>query len=311
MTDNSRHASKAWSGYSALASAMDVDSGPYSPPYQASFLLPNSPPIRPYTPSGSSWAMMDTSRSSTPQSLSPKTPTSPYTSHHHSPRIVSSGNSPFSSPLSQHCSPPAQYPSPFYSSLPSSSPSPESFRSPSPCYPSPRPSPLDLQLQRYLGRGVGQLIPQRAYQTHFKAGGDEPFHIDFRFTNARDLGIPLRLLLDVSAMDLPIQGADEVPFMPNISTTITLRIWWPGYVQYPRRLTMRKATGVLTRIELAMAIAECYKNFIDEARVEPKDVGTDQWRVGRGHITLKHLFLLRLTQVSQGSWQADIALERP
>jgi hypothetical protein len=303
MTDSS-HAAKAWTGYSSLSSAMDVDADPYlSPPYEASFYL-GSPPSRPQTPSASSWASY--SRSSSPQSPPPKTPTSPFAARH-SVRIAhgSQSGSPFSSPLSNCASPPAQYPSPFSSSAWS----PQSLRSPSPSSPPALPH-LDLELQRYIGRGPGAVVPQRAYQTHFKAG-DEPFHIDFRFSNARELGIPCRLLLDVSAMDLPIEGADEVPFMQNVSTTITLRIWWPGYVQYPRRLTMRKATGVLTKVELAMAIAECYKNFIDEARVEPKDVGTEQWRVGRGHITLRNLFLLRLSQVSQGSWQADIALERP
>ncbi|KAG8816105.1 hypothetical protein FRC18_001170 [Serendipita sp. 400] len=132
--------------------------------------------------------------------------------------------------------------------------------------------------------------------------------IDFNFAGGIP-GIPMRLLRDARAIDLPIIGGNSVPFPESVASTITLRIWWPGYLQYSRRMTMRKASGLLMRSELAMAISEVYKDFIEEAREDPKDPGQAKWRVGRGHITVNDLILLRMFKVSQGSWQADVQLE--
>jgi len=123
------------------------------------------------------------------------------------------------------------------------------------------------------------------------------------------LGVPMRLLGDAGGLNLPIEGANTSPFSNSVASTITLRIWWPGYVQWSRRCTLRKATGLLTRSELAMTITEVYKEFIEEAREDPKDRGQSKWRVGRGHISVNDLVLLGVYQVSQGSWQADVRLE--
>jgi len=131
--------------------------------------------------------------------------------------------------------------------------------------------------------------------------------VEFQSTGGAP-GVPMRLLQDASATDLPIEGADNIPFSESVASTITLRIWWPGYVQYSRRMTMRKATGLLMRCELAMAVTEVFKQFIEEARVDPNDSSHSQWRVGKGGITINDLVLLRLYQVSQGSWQADVRL---
>jgi len=132
--------------------------------------------------------------------------------------------------------------------------------------------------------------------------------IGFRFVGGAP-GVPMRLLQDASALDLPIEDANSIPFPESVASTITLRIWWPGYVQYSRRMTMRKATGLLMRSELAMAVTEMYKEFIEEGREDPKERGQTKWRVGRSRITINDLVLLRMFQVSQGSWQADVRLE--
>jgi hypothetical protein len=99
-------------------------------------------------------------------------------------------------------------------------------------------------------------------------------------------GVPMRLLQDAGSVDLPIEGADNIPFSESVASTITLRIWvrlhsfchprfsrfsaiqWPGYVQYSRRMTMRKATGLLMRRELAMAVAEVFKQFIEVSSID-------------------------------------------
>jgi len=132
--------------------------------------------------------------------------------------------------------------------------------------------------------------------------------VEFQFAGGAP-GVPMRLLQDAGGVDLQIEGADNIPFSESVASTITLRIWWPGYVQYSRRMTMRKATGLLMRCELAMAVAEVFKQFIEEARADPSDPGQSKWRVGKGCITINDLVLLRLYQVSQGSWQADVHLE--
>lgn len=76
------------------------------------------------------------------------------------------------------------------------------------------------------------------------------------------------------------------------------------------RMTMRKATGLLTTCELAMAVTEVYNDFLQSACPDPtSDPSMAQWAIGGvGGIQLEHLTLLRVEQVSQGSWQADVRL---
>jgi hypothetical protein len=70
---------------------------------------------------------------------------------------------------------------------------------------------------------LGPLVPQKAYSAPFSAG-NKPMQIEFRYAGG-SLGIPMRLLQDVGAMDLPIEGAETTPFTESVATTITLRIW--------------------------------------------------------------------------------------
>jgi hypothetical protein len=58
-----------------------------------------------------------------------------------------------------------------------------------------------------------------------------------------------------------------------------------------------------------MAVTDVYKEFIEEAQEDPTDHGQSKWRVGRSRITVNDLVLMRVYQVSQGSWQADVRLE--
>lgn len=124
----------------------------------------------------------------------------------------------------------------------------------------------------------------------------------------------MRLLLGEFAPDLPIEDAQGHIFDEDVASTITLRIWWPGYDQYPRRVTMRKSSGLLNRIELAMAIAEGFRTFMDEAQplnASARQSGNPEavWRVGHGGIGVRDLVLLSVYQVSKGSFQADVRLE--
>lgn len=65
--------------------------------------------------------------------------------------------------------------------------------------------------------------------------------IGFQFVGG-GLGIPMRLLQNARALDLPIEGGDSTPFSETVASTITLRIWVrnhpfgldPGVCTYPR-----------------------------------------------------------------------------
>ncbi|PVF99393.1 hypothetical protein CPB86DRAFT_294224 [Serendipita vermifera] len=276
-----------WSGYGSLASVLEYQ----GPTYVQS--VPRTPPSwgSPYSPASPS------------ETASPVTPTASFVLYSPTAFHSTQLNSPKPSPYTDYChSGPA---SPSLCSVTSSMPYGSPYASPH----SPRTpvrSPSDLRKER--NSRPGPLVPQKAYSAPFSAG-NKPMQIDFRFAGG-SLGVPMRLLQDVGAMDLPIEDAGATPFTESVATTITLRIWWPGYIQYSRRMTMRKATGLLMRYELAMAVSEVYKEFVEEAREDPKDRGQSKWRVGKGHITVNDLVLLRMFQVSQGSWQADVRLER-
>jgi len=167
--------------------------------------------------------------------------------------------------------------------------------------------PMDLSFQQK--RRPGPVVPQKKYSAPFTAGC-APIVIPFKFMNESHEGVPMSLLRDVSAMDLAIEGGDHTPFDESIATTITLRIWWPGYKQWSRRMTMRKATGLITKCELAMAIAEVYNDWFQSAVLDSDnpEPGLSQWTIGRPGILPNDLLLLRVEQVSQGSWQADVRL---
>ena len=48
--------------------------------------------------------------------------------------------------------------------------------------------------------------------------------IGFQFIGGAP-GVPMRLLQDASALDLPIEDANSIPFPESVASTITLRIW--------------------------------------------------------------------------------------
>lgn len=248
--------------------------------------IPQTPPL---------WSSPSYSAPSPPDTASPVTPSASFASF---------------SPTAFHSSPLNSSKPSLYSTHPFPTASPvNSLRSRAPFSSSGSPYALRTpeRLPIELTSRPGPLVPQKAYNAPF-LGGKRPMQIGFQFVGGVP-GVPMRLLQDTGAMDLPIEGASSIPFPESVASTITLRIWWPGYVQYARRMTMRKATGLLMRSELAMAVTEVYKEFIEEGREDPKECGQAKWRVGRSRITINDLVLLRMFQVSQGSWQADVRLE--
>lgn len=104
-----------------------------------------------------------------------------------------------------------------------------SFGSERPLSPSASPyasrNPTRLPSEQTIGRQVrpGPLVPQRAYSAPFSAG-NRPMQVEFRLASG-GTGVPMRLLQDAGATDLPIESADTSPFSESVPSTITLRIW--------------------------------------------------------------------------------------
>ena len=72
-------------------------------------------------------------------------------------------------------------------------------------------------------RGSYQLVPQRAYSTHFGVSNGKI--IPFQLVGAKEPGVPMRMLINEDAVDAPIVGPHDFPFDETVPSTITLRIW--------------------------------------------------------------------------------------
>lgn len=127
------------------------------------------------------------------------------------------------SPTAFHSSPLNSSKPSLYSNHPFPTPSPvNSFRS-TPSSGSPYELRTPERLPIELTNRPGPLVPQKAYNAPF-LGGKRPMQIGFQFVGGAP-GIPMRLLQDASALDLPIEDANSIPFPQSVASTITLRIW--------------------------------------------------------------------------------------
>lgn len=100
----------------------------------------------------------------------------------------------------------------------------------SPVPTSPKYTPMDMAPGR---SSIGPVVPQIKYIAPFSAGC-APTVVSFRFLGEQE-GLPIRVLRNIRALDLPIEGRDITPFDESIATTITLRIW----VSFPGRVLRR------------------------------------------------------------------------
>jgi hypothetical protein len=67
--------------------------------------------------------------------------------------------------------------------------------------------------------------------------------IGFQFVGGAP-GVPMRLLQDASALDLPIEDANSIPFPESVASTITLRIWVSIRFHLPSSCLMPRAVSV-------------------------------------------------------------------
>ncbi|KAH9976824.1 hypothetical protein BGW80DRAFT_1202963 [Lactifluus volemus] len=131
------------------------------------------------------------------------------------------------------------------------------------------------------------------------------------FVHSNRVGLGLSLI-HAAAGDcrMLLGGLIEAP-VGSCSTTY-IRIKWPGYDDWYRQIMTRDQTPAHTTIsleKLARRVANAVCLFLDEAaQMNGRD---PEWRIG-GYTGIKkdEVILIGLVQVSQGSWQPILQLNR-
>ncbi|EGO03314.1 hypothetical protein SERLA73DRAFT_174756 [Serpula lacrymans var. lacrymans S7.3] len=159
---------------------------------------------------------------------------------------------------------------------------------------------------------IGPTVPRMPYSSRvFSTTSGAQGPIRFYFADPRENGIPLRA--DFTRRADKMEG-HEVHVLNDASSSITLRIDWPGYDAWSRQVrskNWRKKPGPLTRVELARRVASAVQEFIEEKQDEPVPAAHARWKVGPDGIRDTDLVLVALHQVSKGSWQPEVRLNRP
>ncbi|KZV68960.1 hypothetical protein PENSPDRAFT_633727 [Peniophora sp. CONT] len=161
------------------------------------------------------------------------------------------------------------------------------------------------------------MIPQSKYRPHIAADRDRYVNkvqlhdpICFNTTDPAVVGIGLSDALAGKYQQL--DDRDDRLFQQS-GPSVSIRISWAGcYPSWSRQIPTRdfkNPPGPVTRSKVAKNVARSVQRFIDEmntrALEEDSDIG---WAVGRARngIVLEDLALVRLENVSKGSWQAHL-----
>ncbi|GJE88849.1 hypothetical protein PsYK624_049360 [Phanerochaete sordida] len=136
-------------------------------------------------------------------------------------------------------------------------------------------------------------------------------------------------LADALCLPLPRLNDAKSELKPSeIGTHITLRILWPGYVLWRRKLILNDPTrkaGAMTLEQLAQRIAMQLRDFCEASAsllpyISPRSQccteqakcqespGEPDWQIVPG--CFEELYLIELRHVSQGSWQPVICWDR-
>ncbi|KAI0032430.1 hypothetical protein K488DRAFT_11394, partial [Vararia minispora EC-137] len=162
----------------------------------------------------------------------------------------------------------------------------------------------------------GPVVPQRRYQP--LTASDRRRYVDevelqpsIYFYSSDGEGFPLKDALNHRYSHL--HARDEQMFVQH-GPSISLRLNWPGYQPWTRQIPtrdFRNPPGPITRDKLTKNIAKSIQRFIEEQRHREIEPIEEKWRVGEGFIELEDLSLLRLDNVSKGSWQIQLQMLRP
>ncbi|KAH9980585.1 hypothetical protein BJV74DRAFT_887741 [Russula compacta] len=160
---------------------------------------------------------------------------------------------------------------------------------------------LDYEVQN------GTVIPQRIWSPGTPSDAQ-------RYNNVA-LNMPIFFIHnDLRTLGLRVAHAAEgdclgllnARFTAPVGTchTTSIRIKWPGYVEWQTQIMTRDQTAghnTITLETLAKRVARAVRKFLEFAAEQPCQY--PDWRVGIGGIVNNDIVLIGLIHVSQGSWQ--------
>jgi len=110
-----------------------------------------------------------------------------------------------------------------------------------------------------------------------------------------------------------VRGEETV--FHGCSSTISLRIEWPGYKPWTdqiRTLDWREPPNKITRCKLVTEIAKRLDKFLQQCRSTPVDLDANWWRAGvQGGIQLENIVVVGIERVALGSWQPHLMYRPP
>jgi len=161
----------------------------------------------------------------------------------------------------------------------------------------------------YMVRDIGTVVPQSLWSP--AATPTVPLHVPIFFVqrDQRTIGLPLSL---AAAGDCSSLLDRHLPAPVGGHHTINIHIMWPGQHEWSSQIMTRDQTplhNTITMEGLAARVARAVGRFLQDRAVEQQGTSYD-WRIGQGGTTDYNILLVGLINVSQGSWQPILQLNR-
>ncbi|KAF9650499.1 hypothetical protein BDM02DRAFT_1381798 [Thelephora ganbajun] len=157
-------------------------------------------------------------------------------------------------------------------------------------------------------------VPQRQYA--LTAHHSTPAHPIVFNVNSGEPGIRLSAALNRKFAHL--RDRDDLVFESSKSPTITMRLEWPGYMSWSRQVRILDSRSVrqsISREKLAYEVAKTVSAFAQpqnrkRSSAEGALCRDRTWDIGEGGLGLDDLVLVRVENVSKGSWQPQFLMHR-
>ncbi|KAI9461957.1 hypothetical protein BJY52DRAFT_1222161 [Lactarius psammicola] len=164
----------------------------------------------------------------------------------------------------------------------------------------------------YAIRHGGTVVPQRIWapQNEAQRHAHVPLNMPIFFVHNDRVNLGLPVVIAASRDCMTLLGAGTAAPVGDCSTTF-IRINWPGYGEWSTQIMTKDQTPAhktITVEKFAKRVASAVCRFMDEtSRLHGSEA---RWRIGPGGITRDHVILIGAVQVSQGSWQPILQLNR-
>jgi len=168
----------------------------------------------------------------------------------------------------------------------------------------------------YTVRDIGTVVPQRrqvwssADISDAQRYATVPLHMPIFFIqrDRRTIGLPLNLAAAGNCSSL-LDARVTAPVGDRHTTTI--RIMWPGQQEWNTQIMTRDQTqdhNTITMEALAARVARAVGRFLQDRAGQQST--SSPWSIGPGGITDHDIILVGLIDVTQGSWQPILQLNR-